>query len=136
MFVLLPSYCCWFHPLFCIYFCFACEFFKSLFNWYVVYFFLVSLCFVFFILIFHIQCVHIFAFGCVMIWPSMVHNFLVLDVGTDRAFTYKAFPYVETLFVQGRNLVPSRPAIGWRKVNKSHPPTAGLLGTRFLPWTN
>ena len=23
-----------------------------------------------------------------MIWPSMVHNFQVLDVGTDVAFTY------------------------------------------------
>ena len=25
---------------------------------------------------------------------------------------YKAFRFVETLFVQGRNLLPSRPAIG------------------------
>ena len=30
----------------------------------------------------------------------------------------KAFRHVETLFVQGGNLVPSRPAIEWRKVNK------------------
>ena len=28
-----------------------------------------------------------FAIWCV-IWPSMVHKFQVLDVGTDRAFTY------------------------------------------------
>jgi len=26
----------------------------------------------------------------------------------------EAFRHVETLFVQGRNLVPNRPAIGWR----------------------
>ena len=31
---------------------------------------------------------------------------------------YKAFRHVETLFIQGGNLVPSRPVIGWRKVNK------------------
>ena len=28
------------------------------------------------------------------------------------------------------------PAIGWWKVNKPRQPIAGLLRTRFLPWTN
>ena len=46
------------------------------------------------------------------------------------------FQHVETLFLKGRNLVPSRPAIGWRKVNKPCQPIASLFGTRFLPWTN
>ena len=49
---------------------------------------------------------------------------------------HKAFVHVETLFVQGRKIVPSRPTIGWRKVNKPCQPISGLLGTRFLPWTN
>ena len=40
---------------------------------------------------------------------------------------YKAFRHVQTLFVQGRNLVPSRPAIGWWKVNKPCQPI-----TRFV----
>ena len=48
----------------------------------------------------------------------------------------KASRHVETLFIQGRNFVPSRPAIGWWKVNKPHQPIADLLGTRFLPRTN
>ena len=48
----------------------------------------------------------------------------------------KAFRRVETLFVKGRNLLPSRPLIGWRKVNNFRQPIAGLLGTRFLPWLN
>ena len=39
-------------------------------------------------------------------------------------------------FVQGRNLVPSRPDIGCRKVNKPCQLIAGLLGTRFLPRTD
>ena len=47
-----------------------------------------------------------------------------------------AFRHVETLFGQGRNLVPNRPAIGWQKINNFHQPIAGMLGTRFLPWTN
>ena len=36
----------------------------------------------------------------------------------STSFGDKAFRHVETLFVQDRNLVPSRPGIGWRKVNK------------------
>ena len=48
----------------------------------------------------------------------------------------KAFQLVETLFIQGRNLVPTRPAIGWRGLFTFHRPIAVLLGTRFLPWTN
>ena len=54
----------------------------------------------------------------------------------DDKYKYKAFRHVETLFVQGRKLVLSRPAIGWPKVNKPRQPIAGLLGTSFLPWTN
>ena len=48
----------------------------------------------------------------------------------------KAFRRVETLFVQGRSLASSRPAIGWRKVNKPRQAIAVMLGTSFLPWTN
>ena len=44
--------------------------------------------------------------------------------------------YIETLFVQGRNLVPSRTAIGWRGLFTFRQPLTVLLGTRFLPWTN
>ena len=36
----------------------------------------------------------------------------------NKFSVYKAFRHLETLFVQCRNLVPSRPGIGWRKVNK------------------
>ena len=50
--------------------------------------------------------------------------------------SYKAFRHVETLFVQGIKLVPRRLAIDWRKVNNFCQPIAGLLGTRFIPWTN
>ena len=53
-----------------------------------------------------------------------------------NASLYKAFRQVETLFVQGRNLVPSRLGISWLKVNKPCQPKTSLLGTRFLPWTN
>ena len=49
---------------------------------------------------------------------------------------YKAFKHVEILFVQGRNLVPIRPAIGWWGLFTFHQPIPGLLGTRFLPLTN
>ena len=38
-------------------------------------------------------------------------------------------------FVQGRNLVPSRPDIGWRGLFTFCQSIAGLLGTRFLPMT-
>ena len=54
----------------------------------------------------------------------------VLRLLVARPKHYKAFRHVETLFSQGRNFVPSRPAIGWRKVNKPCQPI-----TRFLPWT-
>ena len=47
-----------------------------------------------------------------------------------------AFRHVETLFVQGRNLVPSRPAIGWRDLFTLRQPIAGVLGTSFQPWIN
>ena len=47
---------------------------------------------------------------------------------------YKAFRHVETLSVQGRNLVPTRLAIGWRGLFTFCQPIASLLGTRFLPW--
>ena len=53
-----------------------------------------------------------------------------------RLLSNKALLHVETLFVQGRNLLPSMPAIGWRGLFTSRQPIAGLLGTRFLPWTN
>ena len=49
---------------------------------------------------------------------------------------HKAFRLVETLFVQGKNLVPSRPGFGWRKINKPCQLITSLLGTRFLSWTN
>ena len=49
---------------------------------------------------------------------------------------YKAFRHVETLFVQGRNLVPSRPTFGWWKLSKPRQPIVILLGTRFLHCTN
>ena len=44
---------------------------------------------------------------------------------------YKAFRRVEIVFVQGRNLVPSRLAIGWWKVNKPRQPIAGLFVQAF-----
>ena len=48
--------------------------------------------------------------------PRWVETFYArLDSKTFRlkwALDYKAFRHVETFFVQGRNLVPSRPAIG------------------------
>ena len=50
--------------------------------------------------------------------------------------TNKAFQHVETLFVQGRNLVPSRPAISGQDLFTFRPPIADLLGARFLLWTN
>ena len=56
---------------------------------------------------------------------------------------YKAFRHVPTLFVQGRNLVPSRPAIGRRKVNKARQlwniqgrnlvPSRPAIGKQTLP---
>ena len=51
------------------------------------------------------------------------HNLARFDgrVEQDKA-NYKAFRRVETLFVQGRNLVPSRPAIGWRRLFTFHQP--------------
>ena len=45
----------------------------------------------------------------------------------------KAFRH-QTLFVHGRYLVPSRPAIGWRGLFTFRQPIAGLRGTKFLPW--
>ena len=41
--------------------------------------------------------------------------------------------YIETLFVQGRNLVPSRPAIGLEKVNKPCITNSRPARHRFLP---
>ena len=41
---------------------------------------------------------------------------------------------VETLFVQGRNIVPSKLVIGEQGLFNFRQPI--LLGTRFLPWTN
>ena len=40
---------------------------------------------------------------------------------------YKAFRQVETLFVQGRNLVPSKPAIGWRALFTFRQPIVEIL---------
>ena len=50
----------------------------------------------------------------------------------DQPSQYKAFQHVETLFVQSRNLVPSRNAIGWQSLFTFRQPIAGLLGTRRL----
>ena len=36
-----------------------------------------------------------------------------MDIELQVERLYKAFRHVETLFVQGRNLVPYRPAIGY-----------------------
>ena len=52
-------------------------------------------------------------------WPTFGH-----------AANFKAFRHVEILFVQGRNLVPRKPGIGWWNVNKPCKTLAGLLGTR------
>ena len=49
---------------------------------------------------------------------------------------YMAFQQVETLFVHGRNLVPNRLVIGQQGLFTFHQPIPGLLGTKFLPWTN
>jgi len=61
-----------------------------------------------------------------------------LSIGGIYRFTivYKAFQQVETLFIQGKNLVPSRLVIGKHDLFTFRQPIAGLLGTRFLPWTN
>jgi len=60
----------------------------------------------------------------------------LVRISKDESGNNKAFRHVETLFVQGRNLVPSRPFIGSRGLFTFRQPIAGLLGTRFLPWTN
>ena len=46
-----------------------------------------------------------------------------------------AFRHVET-FVQGRNLVPSRLVMGYQGLFTFRQPIAGLIGARFLAWTN
>jgi len=53
----------------------------------------------------------------------------------NKNYHYEAFRHVETVFVQGKNLVPSRPAIGWQVLFTYRQPIEGLLGTRFPPWT-
>ena len=56
--------------------------------------------------------------------PCVYHVLTVANA--TRA--HKAFWRVETLFIQGRNLVPSRPAIGWWGLFTFRQPIAGLLG--------
>ena len=48
---------------------------------------------------------------------------------TLEAGTCKAFRHVETLFAQYRNLVPSRPGIGWRGLFTFRQLIGGLQGT-------
>ena len=60
---------------------------------------------------------------------EVVQRNLVRDI-------YKAFRHIETLFVQGRNLVPSMSAISCRGLFTFRQPLASMLCTRFLPWTN
>ena len=66
----------------------------------------------------------------------------ISDESVDNVTTHKgqnsnkAFRHAETLFIQGRPLVPNRPAIGGQGLFTLHQPIAGLLGIRFLPWTN
>ena len=50
--------------------------------------------------------------------PQRAHAVLQRTRIIHPAAFSETFRHVETLFVQGRNLVPSRPGIGWRKVNK------------------
>ena len=65
----------------------------------------------------------------------IVVRFLFLRVQIQSIIN-EVFRHVGTLIVQGRNLVPSRLVIVWQGLFTFRQLITGLLGTRFLPWTN
>ena len=80
-----------------------------------------------------------FSYKCIILnWSTFLLNKPTVKsiIQLYNLHQYKAFRHVETLLVRGRNLVASRPTIGWRGLFTFHQLIACLLGTKFLPGTN
>ena len=58
------------------------------------------------------------------------------DAILELLYQYKVFRHVETSFVQGRNLYLAGLLLVIQGLFTFRKPIPGLLGTRFLPWTN